>query len=75
MKPIHNCLATWKVRCFVVSHHKVNDLNETNSQQGKRKDKAKVVVSHHKVNDLNETNSQHDGHTFLIDFCCESSQS
>ncbi len=58
MKPIHNCFCNVKKNWQVVSHHKVNDLNETNSQLNFCNPITSYVVSHHKVNDLNETNSQ-----------------
>ncbi len=58
MKPIHNSANSCFLASAVVSHHKVNDLNETNSQLRLYGISDIKVVSHHKVNDLNETNSQ-----------------
>ncbi len=58
MKPIHNYKHHFIGIPLVVIPHKVNDLNETNSQHSFKTSLSFFVVIPHKVNDLNETNSQ-----------------
>ncbi len=75
MKPIHNSKSLIADEVIVVIPHKVNDLNETNSQLVVILYFLFKVVIPHKVNDLNETNSQRLVVLILIVICCDSSQS
>ncbi len=75
MKPIHNPIADSDAVLAVVIPHKVNDLNETNSQLDKCRFPYLSVVIPHKVNDLNETNSQLHFVNRVKYWGCDSSQS